>query len=41
MLDGMRDHLQFQKYMAFHRSKIIRSLIKYCKAEIQKIGLDP
>jgi hypothetical protein len=27
--------------MAFHKFKIIRSLIKYCKAEIQKIGLDP
>jgi hypothetical protein len=27
--------------MAFHRLKIICSLIKYCKAKIQKIGLDP
>jgi hypothetical protein len=37
MLDGIRDQPQFQKYiMAFHRS-----LIKYCKAEIQQIGLDP
>jgi hypothetical protein len=27
--------------MAFHRFKIIRSLIKYSKVDIQKIGLDP
>jgi hypothetical protein len=41
MLDGTRYQPQFQKYMAFHRFKIIHSFIKYCKAEIQKIGLNP
>ena len=41
MLDGIRDQPQFQKYMAFHRFKITRSLIIYCKAETQQIGLDP
>jgi hypothetical protein len=32
MLDGIREQPQFQKYVAFHRFKIIRSIIKYCKA---------
>jgi hypothetical protein len=42
MLDGMiRDHPQFQKYMAFHRFKIIRPLIRYCKEEILNVGPDP
>jgi hypothetical protein len=27
--------------MAFHNFKIIRCLIRYCKAEIHKISLDP
>jgi hypothetical protein len=41
MLDGIRDQSQLKIYMAFHRFKIIRSPIKYCKAETQQIGLDP
>jgi hypothetical protein len=41
MLDEIRDQSQFQKYMAFHKFKIIGSLIKYCKAKIQKSGLNP
>jgi hypothetical protein len=31
MLDGIRDQPQFQKYMAFHRFKIIRSLTNIAK----------
>jgi hypothetical protein len=41
MLDEIRDHPQFQKYKAFHKFKRIRFVTKYCKEEIQKIGLDP
>jgi hypothetical protein len=41
MLDGIKEQPQFQKYMAFHMFNIIRSLFRYCKAEILKICLDP
>jgi hypothetical protein len=42
LLGGIRrDHPQFQEYIAFHTSKIIRCLIIHCKRVIQKFGLDP
>jgi hypothetical protein len=41
MLDGIRDKPHFQKYMEFHMFNIVRSLFRYCKAQILKISLDP